>query len=147
MHVMNFDSNDRQVNLLLRWFFWGVAPLVLVSCNSEDPSSDVTLFTYNASDGIRSLDPGKATDLESMWVVDQLYEGLLELDAELQVQPALAESWSVSDDGLIYAFRLRSNARFHNGKRVTAADVAASFDRLRDARAIWPPFCSRYVVL
>ena len=90
MHVMNFDSNDRQVNLLLRWFFWGVAPLVLVSCNSEDPSSDVTLFTYNASDGIRSLDPGKATDLESMWVVDQLYEGLLELDAELQVQPALA---------------------------------------------------------
>ena len=40
MHVMNFDSNDRQVNLLLRWFFWGVAPLVLVSCNSEDPSSE-----------------------------------------------------------------------------------------------------------
>jgi len=138
MHVMNFDSNDRQVNLLLRWFFWGVAPLVLVSCNSEDPSSNVTLFTYNASDGIRSLDPGKATDLESMWVVDQLYEGLLELDAELQVQPALAESWSVSDDGLIYAFRLRSNARFHNGKRVTAADVAASFDRLRDAREALP---------
>ena len=72
------------------------------------------LFTYNASDGIRSLDPAKATDLETMWVVDQMYEGLLEFDADLRVVPALADRWSVSEDGLRYHFKLRE-ATFHDG--------------------------------
>ena len=46
------------------------------------------LFVYNAADGIRSLDPARATDLETLWIVDQLYEGLLEFDAALLVVPA-----------------------------------------------------------
>lgn len=50
-------------------------------------------------------------------------------DTELQVVPDLAERWDVSDDGLIYTFHLRANARFHNGKPVTANDFKWSFDR------------------
>ena len=80
--------------------------LAATGCGSAS-DAERDLFCYNASDGIRSLDPAKATDLETMWVVDQLYEGLLELDANLRVVPALAEAWSVSDDGLDYRFRLR----------------------------------------
>ncbi len=113
-------------------------PVCWASCNTDGPAGHSVLFTYNASDGVRSLDPGKATDLESMWVVDQLYEGLLELDAQLEIQPALADAWSVSDDGLTYAFRLRPEATFHNGAQVTAADVEASFNRLRDAGEALP---------
>jgi len=111
---------------------------VMASCGRGVSLDAPVLLTYNASDGVRSLDPGKATDLESMWVVDQLYEGLLEFDEALQLQPALAEAWKVSEDGLTYAFRLRTGASFHNGAPVSAADVALSFERLRDGTAALP---------
>lgn len=119
----------------------GLAILVaclFFSCSDGPASSEVRLLTYNASDGVRSLDPGRATDLESMWVVDQLYEGLLELDQELEVKPALAEAWSVSADGLSYGFRLRRGAVFHDGSAVTAMDVVESFRRLLDASQALP---------
>ena len=132
MHVMDFGSKNRGYSRPWRLILWVCMPLLWAACNVNGPGPDLELFAYNASDGVRSLDPGKATDLESMWVVDQLYEGLLELDAQLDVQPALAEEWSVSEDGLTYAFRLRSGAVFHNGAPVTASDVAASFERLLD---------------
>ena len=132
MHVMDFGSKNLGCYWPWRLILWVSMPLLWGACGVNGPGPDLELFAYNASDGVRSLDPGKATDLESMWVVDQLYEGLLELDAQLNVQPALAETWSVSEDGLKYAFRLRSGAAFHNGAPVTASDVAASFERLLD---------------
>src|SRR6267142_1035815 len=49
--------------------------------------------------------------------------------------PALAESWSVSPDGLVYEFVLRRSAKFHNGEPVTAEDVKFSFERYRGASA------------
>src|SRR5712692_8903068 len=49
--------------------------------------------------------------------------------------PSLAESWSVSKDGLVYEFVLRKGARFHNGDPVTAEDVKFSFERYRGASA------------
>src|SRR3989441_10856339 len=49
--------------------------------------------------------------------------------------PSLAESWSVSKDGLVYEFVLRQGARFHNGDPVTADDVKFSFERYRGAAA------------
>ena len=116
-----------------------MASVLLSGCTSvEDRSPDRRLFCYNASDGVRSIDPGKATDLEAMWVVDQLYEGLLELDEQLQVRPALAEAWSVSEDGLQYRFRLRKDAVFHDGSPLVARDVALSFERLLDPTRALP---------
>ena len=49
--------------------------------------------------------------------------------------PSLAESWSVSLDGLLYEFVRRDGVRFHNGERVTADDVKFSFERYRGASA------------
>src|SRR6266446_8616251 len=62
-------------------------------------------------------------------------------DALLKPMPSgpsvgsLAESWTVSPNGLVYDFTLRANARFHNGERVTAEDVKFSFERYRGANA------------
>jgi peptide/nickel transport system substrate-binding protein len=62
-------------------------------------------------------------------------------DAMLKPMPSgpsaasLAESWTVSPNGLVYDFTLRANARFHNGERVTAEDVKFSFERYRGANA------------
>ena len=112
--------------------------VVLAGCSEEGTGDGLDLFVYNAADGIRSLDPARATDLETLWIVDQLYEGLLEFDAALHVVPALAESWSVSEDGLTLGFRLRSDAVFHDGSPLRAEDVVRSFARMLDPTEALP---------
>jgi peptide/nickel transport system substrate-binding protein len=64
-----------------------------------------------------------------------IYDTLLALDAKLQVQPQMAESWKVSDDKLTYTFVLRDGLKFHDGAPVTAEDCVASIKRwgARDA--------------
>ena len=59
-------------------------------------------------------------------VAAKIYDGLLEYDTELKPQPSLAESWTVSDDGLTMTFKLRDGVKFHDGKPLTSADVQFS---------------------
>lgn len=60
-----------------------------------------------------------------------VYEGLTRIDRTGAVQPALAESWTISPDGLTYSFKLRPNVLFHDGSALTSADVKFSLDRAR----------------
>lgn len=77
-----------------------------------------------------SLDPAVSPSIYAVEVIQQLFDGLVEYDAELQIRPALAEAWRVSLNGRIYTFRLRDGARFHNGRAVSAADVVYSLTRV-----------------
>jgi oligopeptide transport system substrate-binding protein len=61
-----------------------------------------------------------------------IFSGLTTLDTTLQVQPELAAGWSVSGDGLVYTFYLRPEARFHNGRSLTAHDIIYSWERAAD---------------
>lgn len=89
------------------------------------------------------LDPHVATSFATQLVTSTVYEGLTAIDARLRVVPALAQSWTMSEDGRTYRFQLRPGARFHNGRAVTAADVAASIARVRDPRT-GSPYASRF---
>src|ERR1700734_63453 len=60
------------------------------------------------------LDPQVATSFATQLVTSTIYEGLTAIDADLRVVPALASSWTVSDDGRTYRFQLRPGAAFHN---------------------------------
>lgn len=62
-------------------------------------------------------------------IVGDLFSGLVELDANLQPIPDLAERWDVSADGTVYTFHLRRGVTFHDGKPFTAADVVFSWER------------------
>ena len=92
------------------------------------------------------LDPHVATSFATQLVTSTIYEGLTAVDAGLQVVPALAQSWTVSSDGTTYHFVLRQGAVFHSGRAVTAADVAASIARVRDART-GSPYASRFTAV
>lgn len=59
----------------------------------------------------------------------RVFSGLVSFDPQLNLTPDLAESWDVSDDGMTYTFKLRQNAKFHNGRPVTAQDVVYSLER------------------
>ena len=80
---------------------------------------------------ITTLDPALvlAADQPSMSDVEMIYSGLVTLNDNLQVQPQLAQSWSVSQDGLNYTFHLRHNLKFSDGTPLSATDVAYSIDR------------------
>ncbi|NJM06890.1 hypothetical protein HC891_12945, partial [Candidatus Gracilibacteria bacterium] len=79
-----------------------------------------------------TLDPALVSDTGSAFLVRQLFSGLVRLDAELAVQPDLAESWAVSDDQRTYTFTLRPDARFADGTPITAEDVRYSLERATD---------------
>jgi peptide/nickel transport system substrate-binding protein len=76
------------------------------------------------------LDPtaGAAAAIDEV-VYANLFEGLTRIDRNGAVKPALAESWTVSDDGLVYTFALRSGVTFHDGSALDSADVAFSLTR------------------
>lgn len=76
------------------------------------------------------LDPtaGAAAAIDEV-VYANVFEGLTRIDQAGVVQPGLAESWVVSDDGLVYNFKLRENVRFHDGSAFDAEDVLFSFQR------------------
>lgn len=77
-----------------------------------------------------SLGSHLTTDTPTFMVVDNIYNALVLLDENLQPQPDLAQSWTVSPDGRVYTFKLATNAKWHDGKPVTAADVEFTFNEL-----------------
>lgn len=89
------------------------------------------------------LDPHIVTAFSSMQIVNgTIYEGLTQIDSDLLVQPALAENWEISSDGLVYTFDLVDGATFHNGEPVEAEDVLASLRRVQ-SDVITSPLASR----
>ena len=76
------------------------------------------------------LDPPAMTSQEGFIATTALYEGLVKYKANsTDIEPALAEKWDVSADGLSYVFHLRPNVKFHDGSPLTAEAVAFCFDR------------------
>jgi ABC-type transport system substrate-binding protein len=78
----------------------------------------------------RTLDPALAADIYSVTIIQQLFDGLVQFDQNLNVIPAIAKSWKISQNGLTYTFFLREGAKFHNGREVTADDFVYSFSRI-----------------
>lgn len=82
-----------------------------------------------AQDLDSSLDPHKTVKAGTREVMFNVFEGLLKPDSTGDLKPALAESYTVSDDHLLYTVRLRSGVKFHNGQDVTPEDVIWSYQR------------------
>lgn len=78
------------------------------------------------------LDPHITNATSTRNMLENTYEGLVRFDNSLQVLPALAESWSASEDGLTWTFNIRPGVTFHDGAPLTASDVAFSINRIKD---------------
>jgi len=102
------------------------------SCKRRGARPAPGTLRFNISSEPPSLDWSIATDHSSIQVLQNIMEGLTRFDEDLKVQPALAESWEVSDDGLTYTFHLRTDVRWTDGRPVTADDFVYSWRRLLD---------------
>ena len=120
---------------------------LFISCqNSANSFSDKDVFRYNEFRNVTSLDPAFARNPQNIWPVNQIFNGLVQLDHTLEVQPDIAKAWTLSEDGLEYLFHLRDDVFFHESpvfgsegtRKVVAADFVYSFDRLRDSKLAAP---------
>jgi len=79
-----------------------------------------------------SLDPHKTSTIYEANVLRDLFQGLVMQDEKANVIPGAAESWTVSDDGTVYTFKLRKDGMWSDGSPVTAEDFVYAFHRLED---------------
>jgi len=119
---------------------------ILTSCQPEQRYEGKSIFRYNVSDGITSLDPAFSRSIDNVSAVNQLFNGLIQTDQNLNLKPCLAESWVVLDSGKTYRFKLKKEVYFHKSevfgvdstRELTAQDFVYSFNRLIDPQVISP---------
>jgi peptide/nickel transport system substrate-binding protein len=81
---------------------------------------------------LTSFDPNVAAAAQDARIMRQIYDSLVVLDADKTVQPWLAESWTISDDGLTYTFTVRDDVVFHDGTPFNGEAVCFNLDRIKD---------------
>lgn len=114
------------------WPGFGVLGSTGEQAEEPRPGGTLRIGALGAGSFRGNLDPAGGAPA---FLIEQVYDGLVKLDSNLSVVPALAEYWVISDDGLNYTFYLRRGVKFHNGRELDADDVKFSLERLvrRDA--------------
>lgn len=112
--------------------------ILLISCQTATETEAKKVFRFNSENGISSLDPAYARTQENIRAVNQLFNGLVQLDSNLKLKACIAKSWEVSEGGKLYTFHLRNDVLFHKHpifkseqeRRLTAFDVEYSLERI-----------------
>jgi ABC-type transport system substrate-binding protein len=101
------------------------APCALAQAPKQGGAAVVTF-----NNDLTTLDPQVGYDWQNWSVIKSIFDGLMDYKpGTTELEPDLAESYTVSDDGLTYTFKLREGLKFHNGRAVTPADVKYSLER------------------
>src|SRR6186713_2824911 len=122
--------------------------IFLYSCDSSQKSANDKhmIFHYNESAGINHLDPAHASHFEDAWASGHVFNGLVQLNDQLEITPCIASKWTLSEDQLEYTFILRNDIYFHDhalfpngkGRKVVASDFVNSFFRIMDPEEASP---------
>ena len=110
-----------------------IAAAVLVSSLAAAvPESQASILRRGTNDELPSFDPQYVIGNSAGAIMYDLFEGLVTRTPEGDVVPGIAESWSVSEDGTVYTFRLRESAKWSDGRPITAHDFVYSYKRILD---------------
>ncbi len=116
--------------------------LFFFSCTEKETIKHPNVFRYNESKGIATLDPAFAKSQVLIWPVNQIFNGLVQMNNQLSIKPCIAKSWEIAKNGKRYTFYLRNDVRFHHfnlfpdgkGRIVTAHDFEYSLNRIIDPK-------------
>ena len=134
-HVINHSFPWTFPKRVIGHYFWLVPVLFLLGgcsapSNVENAIEDKILH-FGLGSEPQYLDPHLASSVSAHNVIIALIEGLVSEDPKtLKPLPGVAESWDISEDGLLYTFHLRKNAKWSNGDPVTAHDFVYSYRRI-----------------
>ena len=96
-------------------------------------------ITVTYKDDVATLDPAIGYDWQNWSMIKSLYDGLMDYEpGTTELRPGLAESYEISDDGMVFTFKLRDGVQFHNGRVMTADDVKYSLDRVTNPKTQSP---------
>lgn len=135
-------DNNKSISKGVRLHSWGLLLLFTVlcfsGCQNVDKKSPYQIFHYNEDVSVTTLDPAFVKSQSEIWIVSQIYNGLIDLDAQLKAVPSLAQSWELSNGNTTYTFHLRRDAQFCfvdkagnlSHRMLNAKDVKFSFDRI-----------------
>jgi ABC-type transport system substrate-binding protein len=121
--------------------------LTFASCGKDSTKNkDHLVFRYNESSNITSLDPAFSKVQSNIWACNHIFNGLLQLDEKLNIQPDIAKSWTISPDAKTYTFKLRKDIYFQkhilfgtdSTRTVNASDFEYSLNRLLDEKVASP---------
>lgn len=122
--------------------FYCCAVALICSCSDTGKNEERKVFSLNLDQNLTSLDPAFARNQNAIWMINQIFNGLVQVDSQLNILPCIAKSWKISEDNLHYTFHLRNDVYFHDdpifprgkGRKVVASDFAYSFYRLIDPK-------------
>lgn len=112
--------------------FWIFCVALIVSCKGKNADDGKKVFNINLDQNVTSLDPAFARNQNAIWMINQIFNGLVQVDKDLNTIPCIAKTWQMSTDGLTYTFNLRDDVYFQDdplfkngkGRKVVAEDFA-----------------------
>ena len=136
-------SNKTNIGFLIIILFG-----ILLSSCEKDSDIENNIFKYNEYSNISSLDPAFSSTLRNIWPINQIFNGLVQLDKNLEIKGDIASSWTISEDKRTYTFKIRQDVYFHNSelfgknltRKVKAKDFEYSFNRLIDNKIASPGY-------
>lgn len=122
---------------------------IFTGCEEDDGSGHT--FKYNLSSNPQNLDPQLASDESSIMVIENIMSGLVKKGSDGSIQPDVAKSYTISDDGLVYTFELKDDiywesAADYTGK-LTAEDFVFAFQRIYDSKALFSPYINDFLCI
>ncbi|MET1055017.1 MAG: ABC transporter substrate-binding protein [Pedobacter sp.] len=127
---------------IIKEIFYTLSVIALCSCSQSADDHGKKVFNLNLDQNLTSMDPAFARNQYAIWMINQIFDGLVQIDSALNTVPSIAKSWEVSADGLSYTFHLRNDIFFQDdplfkngkGRKVNASDFVYSFNRLIDPK-------------
>jgi peptide/nickel transport system substrate-binding protein len=133
-----------------RFFLSGLLVLIVTGGVTPDAVAETPKYGGTVNVIVQPEPPGLNVglyqNLPTHMIGGNIYEGLIRLSPELQPLPGLADSWVVSEDGKVYTFMISPDAAWHDGVKLTSADVVFSLDKFhRELQPRWRPIAEQYV--
>jgi oligopeptide transport system substrate-binding protein len=136
------NSIPKLMRRIILYIFCILFAFGLSSCSRSSGDGNKKVFNINLDQNLTSLDPAFARNQNAIWMINQIFNGLVQIDSVLNTVPCIAKTWQVSADGLIYTFNLRNDVFFQDhelfpngrGRKVVASDFVYSFYRLIDPK-------------
>lgn len=104
--------------------------VIVVGCPKLSVAKNDTITLVNPNE-VQSLDQGYTSNASDYFMIENMYDTVIDYHADGSFTPNLAEKWGISDDGLTYTFYLKQGIKFHNGEELKAKDIVFTCERAK----------------